>query len=248
VSILLHIPHSSDYIPESVRRGIYLNDAELKAELLKLTDSHASTLFTPLRPLPANSAQSIFTFSRLVVDVERYRYDEPMEKVGMGAIYTLTSGGEPLRSSSERDDLLDRFYTPYHETLVKLVGAVLDATGKCLILDCHTFASAPMPDEPDQSTDRPDICLGTDSDHTPHELLHSLCRVFKADGFTVEVDRPFSGSMMPDAWRNHPAVATIMVEVNRKLYMNEKTGDKLPGFDALKKRLWQGLGSVISGV
>ena len=55
--------------------------------------------------------------SRLVVDPERFPddADEPMARVGMGAVYTRTHDGRPLRSADadERTRLLAAYFEPY---------------------------------------------------------------------------------------------------------------------------------------
>ena len=41
---------------------------------------------------------------------------------------------------------------------------------KVLIIDCHSFPKYPLPYELNQQTDRPEICIGTDSFHTSEKL------------------------------------------------------------------------------
>ena len=142
--------------------------------------------------------------SRLVVDPERFPDDarEPMARVGQGAVYTLTTDGDPLRTIDpvERSRLMARWYQPYHAALEGLVAATLDAFGTCLVLDAHSFATVPLPSESDQDPDRPDVCIGTDPFHTPRPLVAALAAALVDEGFTVAVDRPFSGSLVPLRW------------------------------------------------
>ena len=44
--ILLHIPHSSDWIPKKYLQLFYLNDEQLKKELLLMTDRYTNELFS----------------------------------------------------------------------------------------------------------------------------------------------------------------------------------------------------------
>ena len=48
---LLHIPHSSTYIPPDIRRTLAVSDAELEAELLRMTDRYTDELFGGDLPL-----------------------------------------------------------------------------------------------------------------------------------------------------------------------------------------------------
>jgi N-formylglutamate deformylase len=79
--MILHIPHSSDLIPEQFRDQILLSDDDLTAELLRMTDAYTDELFSY-----PGATTVLFPISRLLVDVERFSDDkkEPMTKGGMG--------------------------------------------------------------------------------------------------------------------------------------------------------------------
>ena len=174
--------------------------------------------------------------SRLVVDPERFADDalEPMAARGMGAVYTATTEGAPLRigaPASRRADLLDRFYEPHHAELQTAVETVLDATGRCLIIDAHSFPSRPLPCDLDQNPVRPDVCIGTDPFHTPVQLAVDAAAGFAALGLEVAIDRPYSGSIVPTRWhQTDERVRSVMIEVNRRLYMDPATGEKSAEF------------------
>src|SRR5437867_1990314 len=109
-SAVIHVPHSSIAVPDDVRRTLVLSDPELRQELLRLTDLYTDELFSldPLMAIPV-----VFGVSRFVVDPERFTDDaqEPMAARGMGAVYTATTYGAPLRASlsgAQRADLLTR--------------------------------------------------------------------------------------------------------------------------------------------
>lgn len=227
--LLLHIPHSSLTIPKAVRDMLCVSDAELERELLRMTDRYTDILFD----LPTITNHSIiYPVSRLVVDPERFEDDEkePMAAVGMGVIYTATSQKTLLRTQPdvcERTELLDAFYHPHHRRFTEAVAELLNEAGQALIIDCHSFASRPLPYELNQENDRPDICIGTDSFHTPNWLLDSVREAFQMLGYSVAVDHPFAGTIVPMAYyHQEPRVLSIMIEINRKLYMHEATGEK----------------------
>jgi len=210
-----------------------------------MTDRHTDELFD----VPGLSAERIvFPVSRLVVDPERFLEDskEPMAARGMGAVYERTSDSRPLRdkpSADERRMLIDRYYRPHHTRLNGAVDRSLARHGRCLIVDGHSFPSRPLPYEDDQDPDRPEICIGTDDFHTPEHLAGEAVAIFERAGFRTAVNRPFAGTIVPMAhYRRDPAVASIMVEVNRGLYMDEATGARLPVFEDLRRRLGDGLG------
>jgi len=220
--IIFHVPHASTVVPAHARAGILLSDAELEIELARLTDHGTDVLLVP----PEAKRQEIAaTVSRFVVDVERFLDDklEPMAKVGMGAIYTRTTDGRPFRrplSPDEKRELLDRYYHPHHQRLTEAVDDALAKHDRALILDLHSFPHRPLPCDLDQNPARPDICLGTDTLHTPLELVEALTESLSEAGYSVEVDRPYSGAIVPTLhYGQDLRVATIMIEINRRLYL-----------------------------
>jgi N-formylglutamate deformylase len=157
--VVLHIPHSSRYVPAEKRRAFRLDDAVLNTELLRMTDAHTDELFPPT---PVEAGRVIVPVSRLVCDVERFPSDENelMAARGMGAIHTRTSLGEVLRAppdATSRQALLDRWYWPHHLKLERIVNDVAARSGVCLIIDCHSFPSVALPYEVDQTAHRADF-------------------------------------------------------------------------------------------
>jgi N-formylglutamate deformylase len=192
---VLHILHSSRLVPTDERARLALTDTELNAELLRMTDAFTAELFPP----SALEVQRIvFPVSRLVCDVERFPHDadEPMAARGMGAVYSATSTGSRLRanlSPAERERIMMRWYHPHHTMLTSAVDQILASHGHCLVVDCHSFSAHPLPHEPDQEPQRPDICIGTDSFHTPEGLASIVGKAADRVGLTVAFDKPFAG-------------------------------------------------------
>ena len=175
--VILHVPYSSPDVPADVRPQFLLDDEDLAHELGLMTDWHTDELFV-LSPDEAVTVR--FPVSRLVVDPERFADPEAerMEAVGMGAVYTRTSHGAPLRDEGEagrsRGALLARYHRPYHAALEAAAEAALAAHGGCLIIDCQSFPRDPLPYELKVSADRwrvvhrPAVCIGTDMTLPPH--------------------------------------------------------------------------------
>ncbi len=248
---VVHIPHSSTAIPDDVRGQFVLSDEDLEREVLLMTDWHADDLFSVRGP--ETSAETVlFPVSRLVVDPERFEDDaeEEMAQKGMGVVYSRTTDGRRLRrriSPREREDLLRKYYRPHHERLTKAVGEALRRQGKCLIIDAHSFPSRPLPYEADRSPDRPDVCLGTDEFHTPDLLRKVALKILRVQFKGVEINRPFKGTMVPARYlRRDRRVLSIMIEINRGLYMDERTGEKLPGYEQVKEKIQFALRRMIS--
>jgi len=203
-----------------------------------MTDRYTDDLFSCVHEIGGIAIR--YNYSRLVFDPERFEDDdtEVMASRGMGVIYEKTSDGKRLRdrpSPEEREHILESFYRPYHRAMLEETAELLTRFGHCLILDCHSFPSRPLPYELDQNPLRPDVCLGTDPYHTPEPLINDI-RSFMADhGLSTAINRPFAGTYVPDKFLGTDnRVMSIMIEVNRRLYMNEATGERLPGFDGMR--------------
>ena len=238
IPLIAHIPHSAVYIPPLFRQSIVLNHADLEKELLLMTDRYTDDLFSSVHEIGGRS--TIYNYSRLAFDPERFEDDdkEVMASRGMGVIYEKTSSGKNLRdkpSSEEREHILETFYRPYHRAIHKETEDLLTRFSQCLILDCHSFPSRPLPYELDQNPFRPDVCLGTDSFHTPEQLTNDIQRFLSDKGLSSMINRPFSGTYVPlKFYGSDNRVLSIMIEVNRRLYMNETTGERLPDFDGVR--------------
>jgi len=237
---ILHIPHASRFIPEDIRKLLLLSDKELEQELLFMTDHFTDELFDS-SPFPA--VRIVFPVSRFVVDPERFvcDNDEPMASKGMGVVYTRTSNGQVLRSipsEQEKAHLITTYYEPHHWRLSRAVADALEVYKHCLIIDCHSFPSKPLPYEFDQSPVRPDICIGTDTFHTPTWLVDFVVSCFRKAGFNTEIDKPFSGTIVPRPYyRKIEDVRSIMIEINRSLYMDEQLGTHGRQFEMARNRL-----------
>jgi N-formylglutamate deformylase len=137
--------------------------------------------------------------------------------------------------SDERERLLDRWYRPRHQRLAAAVDRVLERRGRCLLIDAHSFPSSPLPYELDQELRRPDICIGTDPFHTPPALVAFAASVVGDLGWTAGVDRPFSGALVPMPYYGADRrVSAIMIEVNRRRYLDEPIGGASSDFEGCR--------------
>jgi N-formylglutamate amidohydrolase len=246
--VLFHVPHDSAFIPPLERSKLLLDDTELKTELLRMTDHWTFDLFAHGIPKERVFHSQV---SRLVVDVERYEDDakEIMASRGMGAVYDRTSDGKQLRSpfgAGQRQELMNAWYFPHHHRMTERIQQVLDVHGHALLIDAHSFPSLPLPYELDQRPDRPDICIGTDKFHTPPQLESDLIDTFGAAGWKVKLNVPFAGVLVPAHHYKKRNLAAVMIEVNRALYIDEKTGERKPSFTSVARTIRQHVASAVS--
>jgi N-formylglutamate deformylase len=230
---ILHIPHSSAKIPFA--DGYIVDNKILEKEILKLTDWFTDDLFCSEDDVTVKA-----DFSRVFCDVERFADDsqEIMAQYGMGVLYEKSDDGEIIRkvNSELRERVMNNYYRRHHEALSKAVNDQLQAFGKALIIDCHSFPSLPHKRDLDQNSNRPDFNIGTDPFHTTKELIDLSVNFFKKSGYSVGIDWPYSGSIVPlEHYRKNKNAQTIMLEVNRKLYLNEPTNEKSGSYDEIKR-------------
>lgn len=229
--IICNVPHSGTLIPDEFIKDFSLSADELDQEVKHMADNYTDQLYAELLYISSFIKSKL---SRIVLDIERFKNeaDESMSKVGMSALYTLTSNGKILRNISEiNKNKLETIYDNYHNSFESLVNAVLEKNNKAIIVDCHSFSSKPRCYESDKENNRPDICIGVDDYHTPEKFVNLLKNNFKEMGFSVKINSPFSGSIVPlDFYKKDKRVVSVMIDVNRKLYMNEETFQKLKNF------------------
>lgn len=243
--ILLHLPHASLEIPAEWLPLFALSPEEIRWEQLVMTDWFTDELFD----LPGEAERLVFPVSRLLVDPERFVDDaqEPMAARGMGVVYTRTHDGRVLKSDAAREVLVETYYVPHHRQLAEWVRKRLERFGRCLIVDCHSFPSSPLPCDFDQYPERPDICIGTAGLHSPEILVTAAVRAFEALGYSVEVDRPYAGTIVPLAYfGREPRVSSLMIEVNRALYMDEEDAGRLATFSQRTAHITQVLQQVMA--
>ena len=220
-SVVINLPHDSTFVPPSVRQQFLLDDYDLAQEIARLTDHRTLDLFTSCadRHLVVRAP-----VSRLVVDCERFLDErEVLTSRGLGAIYEVTSNLSPLRRplrEEERAQLLRLYYHPHHFALEDAVQDAIRRAGHCVILDAHSFPDIRLGYEV-RGTDatRPDVCLGIDEAHTGRRLVDCFVDSFAAAGFSTAINHPFAGTIVPERMLLDRRVQSIMVEVNRRLYM-----------------------------
>ena len=241
--VVFHIPHSSTVIPPAERECLSLSDAELEKEVLRMTDWYTDALFRLKDPRCVSVHAPV---SRLVLDPGWSPDNYPQVPVALRARTNERKNRHDSPADEARQALFSKYALTHHLRLTAAVASNLAQQGHSLVVDCHSFPSRPLPDESDQNPDRPDICLGTDDFHTPAWLSEAAESFFSDAGFRVSVNRPFSGALVPKAyWKRDKRVSSIMIELNRHLYMDESNGCKLPDFTGVSSRFEKILKKIV---
>ena len=225
--LLLHIPHSSASFPSESTHSFTDLDEEEKL----LIDYYTDELFVP-REQKRNICSVVFPYCRLYCDVERL-VNDPLEDKGLGISYHRTVDSDYLpfedRSFSRLNEAF-KYYADFHADVSKRI-VEMTSMNKILLIDCHSFSALPNllnPTPPDI-----DICIGYNDDETrPYtKTIDYIVQYFKSLGYKVGINEPFSNSKtFPVPVEYH----SVMIEVNKRLYMNEQTLDKIDSFYKLK--------------
>ena len=223
-TLIFHIPHSKTEIPQQFKSD-FVNTETVENEIKLLTDFATDEIFTI-----GDTSKVVFPYSRVFCDVERLDDEnEVMFKYGRGFYYTKTDSGELLRENSNGNkELIHRdYYSKHHESLTNLVDQKLKDNVFALIIDCHSFADIPFKSDIEQGGERPDFCIGTDDYHTPKWLIDMVYLHLTNQGYSVKINYPYVGTIVPlKHYKKNDDVYSIMIEINRKLYMDNDNVDQ----------------------
>lgn len=214
--IVVHIPHSSTYIPSF--EGFIVGSDIINNEIDLLTDHKTDEIF-----LIKNANHIIAPFNRIFCDVERLDDNkEVMFKYGRGFYYTHTDSGIKIRTDIIKNDVYNNYYLKHHQRFNDAVNSSLKKFGKVLIIDGHSFTNKPFKTDLIKKDNRPDFCIGTDNYHTPTSLIKNVKEYLESSGYTVSINDPYSGTIVPlEHYRINDNVHSIMIEINRDLYIGD---------------------------
>jgi N-formylglutamate amidohydrolase len=212
--ILIHVPHAGNSFPSFIG---YVDDGLAMSENNLLVDDKTDEIFSGL-----GIGQVVFPYSRVFCDVERFLENEEMESKGMGFFYTHCDDGRLLRTEEFGNKNVVRcFYEAHHKLLEMEIQKRIDK-GFCYLIDAHSFSDIPFNRDQNQKKPRPDICIGTTEKNTPDYLVEHFRNKFQQNGFSVSLNEPYSGSMVPKKFYDDKRFASIMIEINRKFTYSVK--------------------------
>lgn len=225
-NIILHIPHSSKKLPIELFNQ-YTNTWEFRETIYELTDVYVDELFD----IDSDKFNKvIFQYTRLYCDVERFLDDskEHMSEKGMGVLYTHGINNKRFRNYTKKDkELVIEIYNEHHDQMKRLITS----SNKPLIIDCHSFSNRRYVNDGLNSNNLPDFCIGFNNDNTNNpKIVEYLKSTLEGLGYTVSLNEPFSGSIYYEGLDHH----SVMIEINKKLYVNEDGVTKKPDFYKIK--------------
>ena len=199
-NLVLNIPHAS---VAGLGYAKWDDEVGLIREVRKWTDWYTDLIFVPDNKPGVKSITA--DYSRFVVDVERLE-DDPLNSTGQGIVYTQFNGIKRTIDEEERLGMMAYYYA-----YIKQLKGMLNEHS--LLVDCHSFPSD-MCDV--------DVCIGVNNDWSrPTDFVIDLVtEVFKQSGYSVMVNHPYSNAIAP---QTDFVYNSIMIEINKRIYMNEQT-------------------------
>ena len=135
---------------------------------------------------------------------------------------------------------IDRFHAPYHVAVQDLIQKTFNKFGKAYHLNCHSMrAVAGKQSDDGEGSVRADFVLG-DRDGTSCDpaFTEFVRATLAAMGYQVKVNDPYKGVELVRAYSDPKAGRhSLQIEINKRLYMDDATLQKAPGFETLRNSL-----------
>ncbi len=247
IPFVFNSPHSGRHYPPRFLAMSRLDAATIRRSEDCYVDelfSVAASLGAPL--LSANFPRAYLDVNREPWELDPRMFREPVPSFtnirsprvagGLGTIPKLV--GEGLDIYGERLPLgealsrIEHIYRPYHACLAELLQRTRDTFGYAILIDCH---SMPANIRVGDGSLRPDFIIGDrfGSSAAPGLTEHAIS-LLAARGYAVAHNKPYAGGFITEHYgRPVEQVHALQIEINRGLYMNERTLQRIEGFSAL---------------
>jgi N-formylglutamate amidohydrolase len=247
-------PHSGSVYPASFTNAARLDPLSLR----KSEDAFVDELFMGALDVGAPLMRARFPRAYLDVNREPYELDPRMfdgrlpayantrsirVAGGLGTIARVVGEAQEIYSArmpvGEAIDRIDALYKPYHQALRGLMTRASGVFGQAVLIDCHSMPSNAGRGARPEEQQRAEIVLGdrygTSCDPALTDVAESELRRM---GYLVFRNKPYAGGYITEHYGN-PAIGwhALQVEINRGIYMNEKTMERSTGFAALQRDL-----------
>ena len=251
VPVVFNSPHSGRIYPTTFLAASKLDPLTLR----RSEDAYVDELFSFAASLGAPLLHAHFPRAYLDVNREPYELDPVLFRDGLPhyantqSVRVVGGLGTIARIVSESQDIyrepltvetalerINRLYVPYHETLGALLVEAKRAFGFAILIDCHSMPSTPRTEK---RPFRTDFVLGDRFGTSCSSELTSLAvKALETSGFDVTLNKPYAGGYITEHYgRPHKAQHVLQIEINRALYMDEKTFERTEHFDHLRESL-----------
>jgi N-formylglutamate deformylase len=253
IPLVLDSPHSGEWYPAD------FDHAPSRADVRQAEDTHVARLWRGALVHGATLVEAVFPRAyidpnRSIGDFDLALLDDgehwphpvtPSRKTeqGIGLVWRLARHGVPMYarklSVAEVARRIDTCWQPYHDALAQAIDALHREFGAVWHIDCHSMPAVgdAMADDPGRA--RADIVLGDrDGSTCAAEFTAFVHDAFTARGYRVAVNDPYKGvEIVRRHGRPHAARHSLQVEINRRLYMDERSLARNAGYAALERDL-----------
>src|SRR5688572_21679450 len=262
VPFVFNVPHAGAIYPAA-----FLASSRLDAVALRRSeDAFVDELFAPVMELGAPLMTAHFPRAFLDLNREPYELDSRMfdgrlpsfantrsmrVAGGLGTIPRIVADGQEIyRTRLPVDEALHRIewlYTPYHRTLRHLVRRTSQLFGHAILIDCHSMPSSSVSREEGVKAD---VVLGDRYGTSCATLLIDLVEAaLRGRGYTVVRNKPYAGGFITEHY-GEPALGrhALQIEINRSLYMDERSLARRPDFGAVADDLRDAFAAVADDI
>lgn len=255
--IVFDSPHSGNVYPEDFYQ-LKADDVDMN-RILRTEDSFVDKLYQA-SILKENVPFLKALFPRSYIDPNRAPDDfdpdaisgtfrdplNPSDKSfrGMGLVWTQVHNGQKIYkrdlTAQELAHRIDEYHQPYQNTLKRLLKQTHDHFGVAYHVNLHSMPSTGSKISPDpDGADRADFVISDRLGQTCEPAFTQLIvSELKQMGYSVSVNKPYQGGeLLRQAGHPEAGVHSVQVEINRRLYMDEKTLKPTANFENLQKDL-----------
>jgi N-formylglutamate amidohydrolase len=250
-SVIFASPHSGRDYDASFLRSTALDAVEIRSSedaFVDLLYADAPSYGAPL--LVANAPRAFLDLNRgvdemdsaLIAGVRRVSQN-PRVASGLGIIPRVVANGRQIYRGKltleEAHNRIANYWRPYHDTLQTLVDQSHSAFGEAILIDCHSMPHEAMESVCPSGENRPEIVVGDRFGAAASAaVVERIEAAFASAGFTVARNMPFAGAYIAQHYgRPSRRQHAIQIEIDRALYMNERTMELAAGFDAVRDAL-----------
>lgn len=254
IPVVLASPHSGRVYPRDFLAESRLDPVAIR----KSEDSYVDEIFGLAPAVGAPLLRAHFPRAYLDPNREPYELDpqmfedalpafvnarSPRVAAGLGTIARIVSHGEDIYRGKLRFEEAERriatLYRPYHRMLQSLIETTRARFGRCLLIDCHSMPSVGGPMDIDTGVRRVDFVLGDcHGTSCAPAITDTTNRFLRRLGYVVTWNNPYSGGYTTRHYgAPHEGVHTLQIEINRAIYMNEGTMERLPHLDFLSRQM-----------
>lgn len=169
---------------------------------------------------------------------------------GLGTVPRIVGEGQDIYASklplAEAVMRVDTLYKPYHMQLRALLMDARERNGRAVLVDCHSMPGSVRTGE---GRGKPDFVIGDRFGMSAAPELSQLAIwLLDSMGYAVAHNKPYAGGFITEHY-GRPAAGfhAIQIEINRSIYMDERSLKKLSGFDALVEDLTEFSARLMAG-